>query len=314
MRGIFRLIVVLVAAAVLYVLADHLWPQPMAKFALGAQRTLAGMQVRQISVDGIDYRYLDNGGSGETTVLLHGFGADKDHFTLSAIFLRGSGRVIAVDLPGFGDSAKPADADYTVAAQVQRLQGLLGALKLARVHLGGSSMGGAVALEYARAHPERVASLWLLAPAGVASARQTELIQRFQADHESLLVARTPEQFKGMIELAMHKPPPMPYSLLHELARAAVANAPLHARIFARMIETMPALEQTAAGLKTPTLIVWGEQDRILDVSGASILHQALPHSHLIIMPGVGHLPMLEAPYRTARDYKRFRAGLPPPG
>lgn len=314
MRGIFRLIVVLVAAAVLYVLADHLWPQPMAKFALDAQRTLAGMQARQISIDGIDYRYLDNGGSGETTVLLHGFGADKDHFTLTSIFLRTSGRVIAVDLPGFGDSGKPADADYTIAAQTQRLQGFLGALKLARVHLGGSSMGGAIALDFAREHPERAASLWLLAPAGVVSAKETELIQRFRADRESLLVAHTPEQFEGMIELAMHKPPPMPYSLLHELARAAVANAPLHARIFTQMVETMPALEQTAAGLKTPTLIVWGELDRILDVSGASILHQALPNSQLIIMPDIGHLPMLEAPYRTARDYKRFRAGLPPPG
>lgn len=312
MRTLLRLIVIVAALFALYALADRLWPQAMARLTLATEHALGGLQERRVSIDGIDYAYLDSGeAGGETLVLLHGFGADKDHFALVSIFLSGVGRIIAVDLPGFGASSKPIDADYTIAAQTERVRQFLAALKLPRVHLGGSSMGGAIALEFARRFPERVGSLWLLAPAGVLSARDSEMIRRYRASGESPLIARTPEQFAAVMDIALGQPPPTPYSVKHELALAAAANAPLHTRIFHDMVAAMPAFERSAAGLGTPALIVWGERDRVLDVSGASILHQALPNSRLIIMPGIGHLPMLEAPQRSARDYRRFRASLP---
>src|SRR3546814_17846389 len=67
-------------------------------------------------------------------------------------------------------------------------------------------------------------------------------------------------------------------------------------------------------GLATPTLIVWGEEDRVLDPSGAEILHRSLPNSQIVMMPGIGHMPMLEAPRQAGSDYKKFRAGLPSAG
>ena len=63
-------------------------------------------------------------------------------------------------------------------------------------------------------------------------------------------------------------------------------------------------------GLQTPTFIVWGDHDRALHYSGAEILHQLMPNSQVLIMPDMGHVPMLEAPSKTAADYVVFRDSL----
>src|SRR3546814_18134685 len=72
----------------------------------------------------------------------------------------------------------------------------------------------------------------------------------------------------------------------------------------------VPHLEQDVLGLATPTLIVWGEEDRVLDSSGAEILHRSLPNSQIVIMPGIGYMPMLATPRQAASDYNQFPHGL----
>jgi pimeloyl-ACP methyl ester carboxylesterase len=64
------------------------------------------------------------------------------------------------------------------------------------------------------------------------------------------------------------------------------------------------------AGLTVPTLIVWGQQDRVIHVATAAILHQLMPASQVVIMRGIGHIPMLEVPRQSASEYLRFRAKL----
>ena len=63
-------------------------------------------------------------------------------------------------------------------------------------------------------------------------------------------------------------------------------------------------------GLPVPTLIVWGEEDRVFPPGTANVLHALLPNSEVVVLPEIGHLPMFEAPERCARDYKAFRARL----
>lgn len=178
----------------------------------------------------------------------------------------------------------------------------LDALKLPRAHFGGHSMGGAIVLEFARCHPERVQSLWLLNPAGVGSAKESEMFRAWRERGEMLLFAKSADDLPLIMHLAMSDPLPLPYSMVHELSLAAAANYSLHTRIFRELIREMPHLEQDVAGLATPTLIVWDQQDRALDASGAEILHQALLNSQLVLTPGIGHMPMFEAPQRTASD------------
>ena len=258
---------------------------------------------------GFEIAYLD-GGRGEPLVLVHGIGADKDNFAPIAPYLRGLGRVIALDLPGFGESSKPTDADYSIDAQAERLRGFVDSLGLRDIHLGGSSMGGAIVLAFALRYPERVRSLWLLAPAGVGAAAESEMFRRHREHGEFPLFAETPRDYATVMRICFTRPPFVPYCVRHELALAASRNYALHARIFSELVLQPFRLEQSVAGLPTPTLIVWGDQDRVLDVSGAEPLHRALPRSRLARIPGVGHLPMVEAPKRVAADYRAFRDSL----
>lgn len=311
MRLLIKSLFAAVLLVLVYLALDRAFPSPMAHITVSLQRVAAGLTEKHIRVDDLDISYLDSGErGGETLLLIHGFGADKDNFTPAAILLRSTGRIIALDLPGFGDSSKRDDLSYSIAAQADRVVRIMDALQLQRVHLGGSSMGGALALEIARRDPQRVRSLWLLAPAGVAGAKPSEMMLGYRKAGRSALVAQNTQDYDALLDIVMSRPPPMPYSLRHELAAAAIENSALHARIFHELHATMPAMEQQAAGLAVPTLLVWGEQDRVLDVSGAELLQRALPQSTLIRLAKIGHLPMLEDPLLTTRDYRQFRTRL----
>lgn len=310
-RTALRIVVSIVLLAIVYVFASHAFPRPMARATMDLQRFAGDVERKALQIPGFELAYLD-GGHGEPLVLVHGIGADKDNFAPIALFLRGVGRVLAPDLPGFSESSKPPDGDYSIGAQAERLGQFLDALKLPRAHFGGHSMGGAIVLEFARCHPERVRSLWLLDPAVVGSAKESEMFRAWRERGEMLLFAKSANDLPRIMHLAISDPLPLPYSVVHELGLAAAANYPLHTRIFRELIREMPHREQDVASLATPTLIIWGQQDRVLDVSGAEILHQVLPNSQVVLMPAIGHMPMLEAPQHTASNYKKFRAGLPP--
>ncbi len=299
-------VVLLLAAALLAF--DFLAPAQAAKAGLGIERALAGLQARELSVDGYRVNYLE-GGSGETLLLVHGFGADKDNFTKVTRHLTGQFRVIAIDLPGFGDSERLLQASYRIADQVTRLNSIAAALGLERFHLGGSSMGGQISASYAARYPQQVQSLWLLAPAGVAGAADSELFTAYRETGRSLLIAETPADFAGILDLTMSQPPFLPHSVKQVLAERAASDYSLHKRIFEEIKGSEP-LNAQVAGLAVPTLIVWGEEDRALDVSGAPILQQLLAAAELQQMPDIGHLPMLEAPAETAARYLAFTAGL----
>ena len=103
----------------------------------------------------------------------------------------------------------------------------------------------------------------------------------------------------------MSKRPFLPSSVRRTLATRAVTDAPLHERIF-EQIATGPGISAAAAQVRAPTRIVWGEDDRVLDVSGAALLQAVMPRASLLRLPGTGHLPMIERPRAVARDYREF--------
>ena len=118
--------------------------EKVTRFMFDLQRRHSGLRRREIEIPGgLRYVYLE-GGRGEPLLLLHGFGADKDHFTRVARFLTPHYRLIVPDHIGFGQSSHPQDADYAAPAQAARLRAFMRALGIERFHLGGSSMGGQI--------------------------------------------------------------------------------------------------------------------------------------------------------------------------
>ncbi len=294
-------------AVVLAVLAfDRLAPATAARWGLGLDRWRSGLREHRATIPGFTMPYLE-GGRGEPLVLIHGFGADKDNFSRIARFLTPHYRVICPDLPGFGGATRDVSVRHGIADQVARLDAFLGQLKLERVHLGGSSMGGFIAAQFAATYPDRVASLWLLDSAGTAAGNATEIGRNFLATGEMPLLVPTEAHFPALIEAAMHKKPFLPYSLRTMLARRAVADCPLHRQILTQFVGESPVLEAQFKTLSTPALIVWGLQDKLLHPAGAETLHTLFPNSDVKLMAGIGHLPMMEAPAATATDYLEFR-------
>lgn len=307
------LIGLLVAAGVyLYFLA----PQTAYDLGVAAERSLAGVEAKRTTVDGLDIAYLE-GGEGETLVLLHGFGANKDNWTRMAAELVDDYRVIAPDLPGFGESDRPEEAEYGFAAQAERVHAIVEALGIERFHLAGNSMGGAVAGAYAAAHPERLRSLWLLAPAGVADAEPSDLARQIEAGGGNPLVPQTADQYYTLLDWVFADKPYIPAPMQYVMAQRAVARHDHYQRIFDQINAERSgdfALEKIVAETDVPVLVVWGEEDRLLHVSGARALAEAAPDRVRVErMPGVGHLPMVERPAESAEAFRAFATGLEQP-
>ncbi|MGZ5079439.1 MAG: alpha/beta fold hydrolase [Usitatibacter sp.] len=296
---------VVVIAAIGFV---YLAPEKALRLAVDFERQHAGLVRKQIDLPGgLRCVYLE-GGEGEPLMLLHGFGADKDNFTRVARFLTPHYRVIAPDQIGFGESAHPQEADYSPTAQAERARALAQALGIRSLHLGGSSMGGQIALTYAALHPKEIKSLWLLDPAGVWSAPASEVRKIIEETGRNPLMARSEDEFGQVFAIVMSDPPFIPRPMLDVMARERIRNFALEDRIFKQV--TADSVESRVTGLATPAFIVWGDKDRAIDVAAADVLHKLMPHSRVAIMPGIGHLPMIERPRQSAEDYLRFRASL----
>lgn len=302
---LFVVVAFVVAVTVFYVG----FPEKFAETALRAERSRSHLaRFETDTAGGLHWVYLD-GGSGEPLVLIHGFGADKDNWTRTARFLTPHYRVIAPDLQGFGESSKSQTASYTIDAQVETVHAFVQKLGLKNVHLGGSSMGGYISAVYAAKYPNEVKSLWLIGPAGISTVAPSERQKIIAAGGKNPLIARTPEEFYAVSRFVMTNPPFIPKAVLNVMAARRIANFDLEQRIY-KDIGSSPALEGQIAGLATPTHVLWGDHDRALNYEGAQVFVRLMPHASATIMPGIGHLPMVEKPREAAEDYINFRSQL----
>ena len=288
------------------------FPGVVYAWSMKAERAFAGLSTREIALgDDLRVVYTD-GGEGETLILLHGFTADKDHWTRVARYLTPHMRVIAPDLPGFGESTRDPAVDYSIEAQLPRLEAFVDALGVSRFHIGGSSMGGSLAGHFAARHPGRVLSLWLLAPAGVRGGDDSEMTQTLAAGGDNPLIPGTRAEFEQTLDFVFERRPFIPGAMRRYLAAVAIERESLRHQIFDDLLNDgrtaiAPPLNAALASLSAPALIVWGRQDRVLHPSGGDVLAGSMLEAEVEFMTQTGHLPMLEAPRATAQRYLRFR-------
>ncbi len=297
-------------ASLVVLLYASIWfaPAKVLTMALHMARKQAGLTRKERTpIDGLHFAYLE-GGQGEALVLLHGFGGNKDNFLPVAGKLVRHYHLIIPDITGFGESTQNGQDDFTPGQQVEKLRALLQALGVKRFHLGGNSMGGQLALLYALTYPQEVLSLWLFSPALSGQSLSVDIRKKLEQSKRNPLIPDTLAEYKQIMALGMYKPPVLPAPLLAVLARERIDNADREAKIFQEMFHC--SLEEKIKNLKTPTLIVFGNQDRVIEGHTSELLQQSLPHSRLIRLAKAGHLPMYEQPTRCARDYLAFRATL----
>jgi len=122
------------------------------------------------------------------------------------------------------------------------------------------------------------------------------------------MLVQDEDDFAQLVALLTAKPLLIPRPFLDVVAQERIKNYALEERIFKQL--AADSVEERIRGLAIPTLIVWGQQDRVLHPGSAGILQMLLIRSEVVMLPGVGHLPMLEEPERSALDYLHFRATL----
>jgi pyruvate dehydrogenase E2 component (dihydrolipoamide acetyltransferase) len=263
--------------------------------------TASEIAPRDIAAGGGRLRILDIGeGAGAPIVLVHGFGADLNAWMFNQPVLAERRRVVALDLPGHGGSVKQVgagDAEALAAAIADALT----VLGLDRVHLVGHSLGGALALVLARQMPERVASLTLLAPAGLGPDIDGAFIDGF------VKVTRRREA-QELLAMLVHDPSLISRAMIEETLRYKRLDG-VSAALAAIARAWFPAgrqaldLRPTLAALALPAQIIWGRDDRIIPVAHAEALAGALP---VHILDQVGHIPQMEKAGEVNRLIARF--------
>ncbi len=279
----------------------------LADVMVQAELIRVGMKAHTHNVNGNTFYYLDNENTDaeETMILIHGFGGDTLNWAKFAPYVDDY-RVIIPDLIGFGLSDKAQDVSYTFEAQGQRVLDLADALGLETYHVAGNSMGGAITMAMGLMAPEKVKTLGLFDPAGVFEF-QTEWFKEASTGGDNPLVTKTEEDFFRTYDMAMSKAPFVPWPILKFKARDEVANSALKQEIF-KVISTDPASDMTPLlpKIQQPTLVIWGDEDKLLHVGNAQVINKNVPNSAMLIMEGYGHMPMLEAPKQSAKAFVDF--------
>jgi pimeloyl-ACP methyl ester carboxylesterase len=258
-----------------------------------------------VDVAGAPIHYVDEGG-GPPVVLIHGFGGHTFSYRYQIADLSRDHRVVALDLLGYGYSGRTVDADYSLTAQAERVLGLMDALGIERASLVGHSMGGAVAMRVAAGHPDRVERLALVASVS----------------------GDAPPRFRG---LRIMRPmlPLMSHIAVDRILRASFSDP---SKITAevrdaytdpmRIRGSMDGLHRMMADAKRdevikyeriiqPTLILWGEDERLLPGFMLDRLRQRLPRAELVTVIAAGHQLLEEQPAACNRVLREFLAASP---
>lgn len=275
--GVLLGLAVLVAAA--------FWARPVSFFngftELGL--CLSGAQSRSTNVAGYRIHYYALGpAAGPVVVLVHGLGGRAEDWQNLAPYLAKAGyRVYLPDLPGYGQSERPADFSYSVPDEAAVVVGFFDALGLKQVDLGGWSMGGWIVQRIAADHPERVKKLMLFDSAG---------IYEKPAWDTRLFTPATPADLNQLDALLMPNPPRVPGFIASDILRISKRNAWVIHRALGTMLEGRDATDRMLPGLRMPVLIVWGAQDRITPISQGEKMHRLIPQSQMDVAQGCGHL------------------------
>ena len=291
--------------------------------AAGEARPLEFPRSRSVVAMGIRTSYLEAGDpDAPPLIMLHGLGATNASLLPCLADLARDHRVIAPDLPGFGESAAPP-ASYSAAWFAAWLEALQHEVGARRAVLLGNSLGGRIAIEAGLAHPRSVEALVLLTPSP-AFRRLRELVPAVRLLRPELARVPMPLNHRMMvlgIKTMLSDPSRLPKawydaaadegmrvfrSRAHRVAFFATAR-----QIFLEEAHGQRGFWDRLPGLLPPALFVWGDRDRLVPSSFARHVTNALPDARSVVLEDSGHVPQFEHPERTMRLVREFLAGLP---
>ena len=267
--------------------------------------------LRSQLVNGARVNYVEMG-QGPPVVLVHGLSGCWQNWLENIPHVARRHRVIALDLPGFGESELPNE-EISIPGYGRFVDAFLGEIGVERGAIVGNSMGGFIAAETTLAHPSRVEKLVLVSAAGLVRVgnRQLYALERaarlfhpltaaFLARREHLV--RRPGLRRRMLYGVVRYPERIEPELAYEVASGAGKPGFLDALNAIMAYDFRDRLPAVSA----PTLIVWGRNDRIVPIEGAYEYEKLIPNARLEIFEETGHVPMLERPARFNQLIEEF--------
>ncbi|MCW7481547.1 alpha/beta fold hydrolase [Leptospira kanakyensis] len=272
------------------------------KTGISLERYRSDLESKSVLVDSLHWKYTEKPGSAETLVVVHGFGGDKDHWTRFSRHLPNGIRVIAPDLPGFGESDKPEGLNYTQEAQADRLYHFTESLGLKEFHIAGNSMGGGIAGIFAAKYPNKVKSLILFDNAGVKSPTPSEMQLIDMQGKPSPLLVTSPEDFDRLLAFTFVKPPYLPSFLKSYFANKSFANRDWNASILKQIRKEGYFLEEKLTEIQAPTIVIWGKEDKVIHYTVMDVLKKKMKTKlETVLLENMGHAPMIEDPKLSAK-------------
>ncbi|WP_276044643.1 alpha/beta fold hydrolase [Mycobacterium cookii] len=261
--------------------------------------------MRYLDLHGERVAYRD-AGSGEALLLIHGMAGSSATWRAVIPELSKKYRVLAPDLLGHGESTKPR-GDYSLGAFAASLRDLLDALDISRATVVGQSLGGGVAMQFTYQHREYCQRLALISSGGLGpdlnwilrflSAPGAELLLPVVAPKPVLTVGNKLGSWLKSAGVEAPRATEM-WSAYSSLADQQTRQAFL--RTLRSVVDyrgqAVSALGKIHVSHGLPTLLIWGEEDKIIPVAHGHAAHDAVPGSRLEVLAGVGHFPHVESP------------------
>jgi len=253
--------------------------------------------MQKVDVNGIQLAY-DRRGKGTPLVLIHGYPLDHHLWDEVVPLLEDTFDLILPDLRGFGGSSTAEDF-YAMEDFASDIAGLLDHLGIRKAAVSGHSMGGYVALAFARLYPERLSGLGL-----ISSQVSADPEERKEARYKS--AAEVADKGIGSVVETM-APKFTSDKKLQALARQFMERQPPAAYIgalkaMAERVDSTPLL----SAFRLPLVLIHGDADQLIPIDRAREVKAVLPQAHLVEIPGAGHVPMLENKEKTAEALKRL--------
>ncbi|MFN7142210.1 MAG: alpha/beta fold hydrolase [Myxococcota bacterium] len=299
----------LAAAAAAFVVLAALLVRPD-RPAADVAAEVAGAGDAFVELDGMSVRYRREG-RGPPLVLLHGTASSLDTWDGWAARLDDHFEVGRLDLPGFGLTGPDPAGRYRVADTVAFLERFRAALGLGRLRLGGNSLGGQVAYEYALTYPANVEKLVLIDPTGFRSATDPAITGVFRMAqtpglHLATLLLTPRFVVRATMSEVYADPARIPDAAV-DRAYALLLREGNRRAFVDRMNQRSDDRTAELPHLSVPTLLLWGEEDRWIPADPhAERFRDAIPGARLVTFPDAGHVPMEEAPEATAAEALRF--------
>ena len=252
-------------------------------------------------VNGHKIRYLEDGTSKDTLVLVHGLGASGDRWTHVIPLFAKKFRVIALDLIGFGRSDKPS-LDYTLEFFANFLDDFLNRIHISDIYLMGSSMGGQISALYAIANPQRIKKLALVSPSGFMT-KSTAALDAY------VMAALYPNKVmtKNAFAMMENSNSEVDRAIIDDfILRMKERNAKFCFLSSLLGLQNSKLHQSDLEKITSPTMLLWGTRDPLISIKFAKIFRESIPNCHFFPIEGSGHTPYVQNPIFFANSALEF--------